>query len=1001
MRPSRTFLFLFSVIITLSLLSAFFTPWKWAGAFGLTSEEHPAALSVSAAANHSAVIPLKAAASVESNTIGIADTSAGISSHLLYSPSEAISDTISKGKQFRVLFYGDSQLEGDRMTSYLRRSLRDKSGGTGPGLFSPVMPVMYTRSIVIRSSSNWRRYTWLDYKHGRLDSNRFGPALSLCRFTPPGVRYSFPVSAWVRVTPSKTADKAVSAFDQLRIIYSNLNDTLKIRVMSGEVTIASDTIYPCSSEKEYRCSLNGSSDVKIEFTGRLSPDIYSMSIESPGGVVVDNIPLRGSAGLEFVMTDKGTFRQSMKILKPDLIILQYGLNVVRNVRKDYSYYEDGLVRQIQYLKDVSGGVPVLLISLTDMADMKGDSLRFFKNIPAIRDAQAEAARRTGILFWDAWKAMGGAGSISKWAKTNPPLAQTDLTHLSLAGSDTLAKKLINDLFIPGTQNRSTPVFLSDDTVGTKLISSLPDMPSVADTGTVSGYNRLHAVWRSIKGIVISFFSYNPSDPFIFTSPAFWVFLLIVLAGFSIVLKNNAVRNIWLLVVSFWFYFRAGGLFILLLIFISTINYFCGLLIFSSAKRTVRRIWLSVSIISGLGLLGYFKYAAFATDLVNSVFNTSFITHDYLSMLSNSILGTQFDVSSIILPVGISFFTFQALSYTIDIYRNKVSPVKRFTDFAFYVSFFPHLVAGPIVRASEFVPQMYTDYSLTRNEWGHALFLILQGLIKKMVISDFIAGGFVDRVFVSPSLYSGFENLLSVYGYGIQIYCDFSGYTDIAIGIALLMGFRLPVNFNSPYKAPDISDFWKRWHISLSRWLKDYLYIPLGGSRKGSFRTGMNLMITMTLGGLWHGASLRFVVWGAMHGVALVINKIWKRIFKGWKKGRKVPLALGVFLTFNFVNFTWIFFRTGSFDEAMEMIQRIFTAFDPGSYRSVIIAYLPSLLLILTGYTLHFVPYSVKESYRGIFIRMPVVLKFVIIACVCLLIHKVGLEATQPFIYFRF
>ncbi|HNY15643.1 MAG TPA: MBOAT family O-acyltransferase, partial [Bacteroidales bacterium] len=627
----------------------------------------------------------------------------------------------------------------------------------------------------------------------------------------------------------------------------------------------------------------------------------------------------------------------------------------------YSYYEEGLVRQIEYLKDVSGGTPVLLISLTDMAELKGDSLKLFRNIPAIRDAQARAAKRTGILFWDAWSAMGGSGSVSRWAKTNPPLAQTDLTHLSLAGSDTLAKKLISDLFIPGIPHKSIANIVLKDTTAVALTASLPDTSATGQTPVSSGHGGFLTALLPLKDIAISFFSYNPSDPFIFTSPAFWVFLLLVLAGFTLVLKSNSIRNTWLLLVSLWFYFRAGGLFLLLLLFISIINYLCGLLIYSAKKRSARRFWLSVSIITGVGLLGYFKYAAFITDIINSVFNTSFISYDYLSMLSNSVFGTRFDINSIILPVGISFFTFQALSYTIDIYRNKVSPVMRLTDFAFYVSFFPHLVAGPIVRASEFVPQMYTNYSLTKNEWGHALFLILQGLIKKMVISDFIAGGFVDRVFVTPSLYSGFENLLSVYGYGIQIYCDFSGYTDIAIGIALLMGFRLPVNFNSPYKASDITDFWKRWHISLSRWLKDYLYIPLGGSRRGSLRTGLNLMTTMILGGLWHGASLRFVVWGGLHGLGLVINKIWKRIFKGWQKRRKIQVFLGIFLTFNFVNFAWIFFRTGSFADALEMIRRIFTAFDPGSYKAVLMAYFPSLLLILTGYVLHFVPYSIKES----------------------------------------
>ena len=293
---------------------------------------------------------------------------------------------------------------------------------------------------------------------------------------------------------------------------------------------------------------------------------------------------------------------------------------------------------------------------------------------------------------------------------------------------------------------------------------------------------------------------------------------------------------------------------------------------------MRRVFILFSIISNLGILAYFKYTGFIVNTINDLLELIIKVYDFLAAFSNSHLGTSFNISNIILPVGISFFTFQSLSYTIDVYRKKMEPVRNIIDFGFYVSFFPQLVAGPIVRASEFIPQLYSEFQLAKREFSHALFLISKGLIKKIIISDFIAINFIDRVFDAPSIYSGFENLMAVYGYGLQIYCDFSGYTDIAIGVALILGFRLPVNFNSPYKAASITDFWKRWHISLSRWLKDYLYIPLGGNRKGKIRTNINLMITMLLGGLWHGASLRFIIWGGLHGIGLVINRIWNSIF---------------------------------------------------------------------------------------------------------------------------
>ena len=241
--------------------------------------------------------------------------------------------------------------------------------------------------------------------------------------------------------------------------------------------------------------------------------------------------------------------------------------------------------------------------------------------------------------------------------------------------------------------------------------------------------------------------------------------------------------------------------------------------------------------------------------------------------------TPFDI---ILPVGISFFTFQSLSYTLDLYRNRIRPVERLVDYVFYVSFFPQLVAGPIVRARDFLPQIFRADFVSRAMIGEGLFLIISGLFKKAVISDYISINYVDRIFDNPLLYSGIENLLGVYGYALQIYCDFSGYSDMAIGIALLLGFRFNINFDSPYKSATITEFWRRWHISLSSWLRDYLYISLGGNRKGKLRTYVNLMLTMLLGGLWHGAALQFVLWGALHGVSLAIHKAMMAWFPSFR-----------------------------------------------------------------------------------------------------------------------
>jgi len=342
-----------------------------------------------------------------------------------------------------------------------------------------------------------------------------------------------------------------------------------------------------------------------------------------------------------------------------------------------------------------------------------------------------------------------------------------------------------------------------------------------------------------------------------------------------------------------------------------------------------------------------------------------------------------------------------MSYTIDVYRSKLKPVKNIVDFGFYVTFFPQLVAGPIVRATEFIPQLFQKYQLSKAEFSYAVFLILNGLIKKMLISDYISINFVDRVFDNPSAFSGVENLLAVYGYAIQIYCDFSGYTDIAIGVALLLGFRLPVNFNSPYKATNITDFWRRWHISLSSWLRDYLYISLGGNRKGRVRQNINLMLTMLLGGLWHGASLRFIIWGGIHGLSLMLHKGFMRLKWSIKTQRWWGRLLSVFITFNLVCLTWIFFRASDMQHVGIMFKQIFTSFNASILADFAKAYPMIIALLIVAYGVHWLPASFKEWYRGVFIKSPLWLKMLIVVLVIVVLYQAKSSNIQPFIYFQF
>ena len=893
--------------------------------------------------------------------------------------------------QIRILYYGDSQIEGDRLTSYLRHTLRKERGGTGPGLFLPLMPVMYTKSLWIRSSSNWKRYNYLSYKTGEISHRNLGPFMAICRYLPEGETRSAPEKAFIRIKPSNVADSSSSEYDILRIFYGKTEGTVNVVVKAENNELFTDTLKRGPDFNEIRCPLNRRKDIEIEFEGKVSPDIYGISIESETGVVVDNISQRGSAGLEFTMVDRDNLREAYKKLSPDLFILQYGLNIVKNVRDDYSYYQKGLVRQIALIRKISPLTPIIIVGVTDMAANDGDSIKSYKNIPTIIDAQKRAALKAGVIFWNSYGAMGGKSSIIRWAGKKPPLAQKDFIHFTYTGADTLSDMLVSSLFI----------IREIDTAGSASIDLLSAKVPIAPMVVIDKPKTGIGKESLIKSLVFSLLNFDPDKPFIFTSAAFWIFFLFVLAGYSLVYKKLVLRNVYLFLVSLFFYYKAGGLFLFILIFVTIVDYSCGLLIFKSKRSAGRKFFVLLSIISNLGLLGYFKYTSFIINTINEVFGTRFRVFDLLSTFSNSFLGTHFDISYIILPVGISFFTFQSLSYIIDVYRKKMEPVRNIIDFGFYVSFFPHLVAGPIVRASVFIPQIYQEFRLSKQEFSHALFMISKGLIKKIVISNFIALNLVDRVFDAPSIYSGFENLLAIYGYGLQIYCDFSGYTDIAIGVALILGFRLPVNFNSPYKAKSITDFWKRWHISLSQWLRDYLYISLGGNRKGKIRTYFNLMITMLLGGLWHGASLKFVIWGGLHGIGLVINKLWNSIFKSHLRPTWIGRLFAVFITFQFVSFCWIFFRAQDLENVKIMLKQIFENFSPGSYMTVLPAYSNALLLMFVAYIIHFLPEKTKESYRGLFIKIPLVAQFAVIMVIAILLFHMRTTQVMPFIYFRF
>lgn len=576
-------------------------------------------------------------------------------------------------------------------------------------------------------------------------------------------------------------------------------------------------------------------------------------------------------------------------------------------------------------------------------------------------------------------------------------------------------------------------------------------------------------------------AFNAESPLLFTQFYFWAFFALVFALFALIMegvpdrlgnKKLHLRNIYLLFVSWFFYYKTSGLFLLILAFITISDWLIARRIQRSEVSIHKKLWLTLSVVIDLSLLFYFKYAYFFTNVINSWFGADFRVFDIFAYVGNGFATAgRFSVDTIVLPVGISFYIFQVISYTCDVFRKKIEPVKNILDFGFYVSFFPQLVAGPIVRAEEFIPQLYKPYRLSRRAFGIAVFWIINGLAKKIIMSDYLAVNLIDRVFDNPLLFSGFENLFALFAYSLQVYADFSGYTDIAIGVAMLMGFYLPMNFKSPYKSQSPQEFWRRWHMSLGRWLKGYLYIPLGGNRtifgfkaKKLWASNFNSFITQVLGGLWHGASWNFVLWGAINGAGMIVEKIWRetswhlrmvsitaltvslfaadyiwalpvwRLFAVWSliiwvgtfiryvywlcKGtdnkftKGAATAWAIAQTFTFITFTRLFFRSSSnldpatanevaWRTAKNMVNQIGGAWSNAIIPDFLWAYRWVVLMFVAGMIIHWLPSNWKRRYRLWFTAMPV-WAIVIAVCVAIVfIYQFVTADMQPFIYFQF
>ena len=494
------------------------------------------------------------------------------------------------------------------------------------------------------------------------------------------------------------------------------------------------------------------------------------------------------------------------------------------------------------------------------------------------------------------------------------------------------------------------------------------------------------------------FLYDSKNPLLFNNGFFVYFFTLFILLFFALRNHHKARRYVFCIFSLYFFYKASGWFVGLVLISAVVDFFLSNAIYREKSQSRKKFLLVMSILFNLGMLFYFKYT------------------DFFIEISNSLFDTNFNPLNLILPIGISFYTFENLSYTVDVYRGEFKPANKFSDYLLFLAFFPKLMMGPIVRAHDFVPQINEPYVISERDFAKGFFLIISGLIKKLVISDYITLNMVDYMFDNPALHTGVENLMAVYGYAMVIYCDFSGYSEIAIGIALWLGFKIPPNFMSPYQSLNITEFWRRWHISLSTWLKDYLYIPLGGNRNfsvasfifvggflvGSFIMGVelfhlsnlwaalvsavlllifiipalitrktsgiaanfNLLTTMLLGGFWHGASWNFIIWGAIHGVGLGIHKIWMLLtdksFAAFNQSRIYKIISGI-LTFHFVCFAWIFFKAENLEIAKEMIYQIFNNFDISVFGPFYDNYKGVVWMILVAMVLHLIPDNLADK----------------------------------------
>jgi D-alanyl-lipoteichoic acid acyltransferase DltB (MBOAT superfamily)/lysophospholipase L1-like esterase len=841
-----------------------------------------------------------------------------------------------------IMHYGDSLIWGDCYSKTLKRSFQKDFGDGGRGVVPPVETMATAlQDHVNRTPPGGFRQHAIRHEFRYLGKFYIRPEVnSLFGFTGEGTFVRSPMTEIRMETPAGSEKwKRVKVF---------LRSPVDARAGISECRLNLD--YGTGSEqKVVRLSPGGTGSVtwdvpgtdriRIDFAGSTGtlPSVDAVDVESGRGVVYSTI-VRMGIHMAWMNAVPEQNLKSLAEIQPDLLIFQFGINEAASLGAFPEFTREELRSQMrEWLMKVKRLLPetdILLIGPPERLQNYQSGLATMKETLAVREVQREEAERAGLAYFDTYDSLGGEGHMMKMV--NSGLAMKDYTHFTMRGGDTAAQAFYTSLMNAYHKKNQRP----------KLDFKIEEKTAI-----------------------------------LFNSASFAYFLGTVIIIAFLLRRWPSLRFGFLLAASYYFYATWKLWPLACLVATTVTDYSMALCIKAARDRGGRgTAYLVVSLAVNLGILFTLKYFDFFSDLTGKAINA---------------LGYQSSVPilNILLPVGISFYTFQSLSYTIDIWRGNLEPEKNIVRYAHYVSLFTQLLAGPIVKAREFLPALRekaSHFLVTHEHVSTALFLILAGLVKKAG-ADWLAGSIVDRVYASPHMFLPLETLTAVYAYGLQIYGDFSGYSDIAIGSAMLLGYNLTENFRRPYASASVSEFWQRWHISLGSWLRDYLYISLGGNRK---RVLFNIGITMFLCGLWHGAAIPFVIWGAYHGLFMIAERVLKLNSK--KSVNPFLHGLKVFFTLHAVLFGWIIFRSDSWETFAGIMNSLFRMKAGAPNVGVF------LVLVMVGfYTLHYTPLRWKESLRSAWGRMPATVQGLAASCVTLFIYNIAIAEVKPFIYFQF